>query len=152
MIGNIIALLALILSGYATYRTHKFKESEQELFELQKKVNKLVLSKEKKEADEATKANIGANFIKIGKAKHRLKVFNKGKATAYNVKIEFPDGNDLIIESDVEDKFPMEIVEQGQSVDLVAVSHTQSNNKLKIRLIWENDDGSKDEKIIYPTL
>lgn len=102
---DIIAFLALILSIYATHRALKFKKSQKELVEIQKKLNLLMLEKEEREANEAIRADLGANFITIGKNKHRLKIFNKGKNTAYNVKIEFPEGNDIILENDLEEKF-----------------------------------------------
>jgi hypothetical protein len=151
-LSEFIALLALLLSGYATYRSLKFKKSEKELVDVQKKLNQLMLEKEKREATQAKKADLGANFIKVGKHKHRLKVFNKGKATAYNVNIEFPEGNDLILEHDLEEKFPLEIMERGQSVDLVAAFDLQSKSKLKVKLSWENEREETDEKILYSTI
>jgi hypothetical protein len=151
-LGDIIAFFALLLSSYSTYRTLKLKKSEKELIDVQKKLNQLILKKETKEAKEASKADLGANFITVGKHKHRLKVFNKGKANAYNVTIEFPDGNDTVIENNVEEKFPLELMERGQSVVLIAAFHTQSKSKLKVKLIWENENGKKSEKIVFPTL
>ena len=148
---DIIAFLALILSIYATHRALKFKKSQKELVEIQKKLNLLMLEKEEREANEAIRADLGANFITIGKNKHRLKIFNKGKNTAYNVKIEFPEGNDIILENDLEEKFPLEMMERGQWVDLVASFHTQSKSKLKVNLLWENEDGDSFNKPLYPT-
>lgn len=151
-LSEVIAFLALLLSGYATFRSLKFKKSEKELVEVQKKLNQLMLEKEKREATQAKRADLGANFITIGKQKHRLKVFNKGKGTAYNVNIEFPDGNDLILQHGLKEKFPLEIMERGQSVDLVASFDMQSKSKLKVKLKWENENEEVDEKILYPTL
>ena len=36
-LGDIIAILALVLSAYATWRAHIFKKREEELLEIQKK-------------------------------------------------------------------------------------------------------------------
>ncbi len=151
-LSEFIAFLALLLSGYATYKSLKFKKSEKELVEVQKKLNQLMFEKEEREATQAKRADLGVNFIKIGKHKHRFKVFNKGKATAYNVNIEFPDGNHLILEHDLKEKFPLEIMERGQSVDLVAAFDMQSKSKLKVKLKWENEGEELEEKILYPTL
>ena len=151
-LSEFIAFLALLLSGYATYRSLKFKKNEKELVEVQKKLNQLMLEKEKREANQAQKADLGANFITTGKHKHRLKIFNKGKATAYNINIEFPDGNDLILEHGLKEKFPMEIMEPGQSVALVTAFDKQSKSKLKVKLRWENEREEADEKILYSTI
>lgn len=151
-VGDIIAFLALLLSSYATYRTLKLKKSEKELIDVQKKINYLILEKKTKEAQEASKADLGANFITIGKHRYRLKVFNKGKANAYNVAIEFPNGNDTVLESDIADKFPLELIEPGQSVSLIAAFDVQSKRKMEVKLIWKNESGKLIKKIVYPTL
>lgn len=151
-VDNIIAGLALILSGYATWRSHKFKKKEEDLLELQRKVNALVLEKEQREATEASRAELGAHFVTLGSGKHRLKIFNKGKAVAKHVQIDFPDGNDVIIESDIREKFPMETMEPGQSVELIAAVAKGTKRKLAICLRWQDFDGEEREKVIYATL
>ena len=150
-LGDIIASLALLLSGFATYKALKFRKSEKELVEIQKKLNQLMFEKEKREVEEASKADLGANFISLGNSQHRLKVFNKGKSTAYNIRIEFPDGNDIVSENDLEDKFPLEILERGQSVELVAIFHFKSKSKLKMKLIWQDELKNEYDKTVYPT-
>src|SRR5690625_224246 len=127
--GDIIAGLAFLLSGYATWRTHSFKKKEEELLDVQGKVNTLILEKEKREAAQASRAALGASFIAIGSKKHRLKVFNRGKAEARHVQIDFPEGNEVIIESELEDKFPVEVLEPGQAVELIAAVHMGTKRK-----------------------
>lgn len=43
------------------------------------------------------------------------------------------------------------MMERGQWVDLVASFHTQSKSKLKVNLLWENEDGDSFNKTLYPT-
>lgn len=50
ILGDIIAFLALLLSGYATWRAHKFKQREEEILDIQKKLNALIIDKEEREA------------------------------------------------------------------------------------------------------
>lgn len=150
--GDIIAGLALLLSAYATWRSYRFKKKEADLLEIQSKVNSLVLEKERREAAQVTCAELGANFITLGTKKHRLKIFNKGKSSAHNVNLDFPDGNDVIIESDIRDKFPMESMEPGQSVELIAAVHMGTRRKLAIRLKWHDIDGEEREKVVHATI
>lgn len=150
--GDIIAGLAFLLSSYATWQTVSFNKKQKSLFEIQEKLNKLLLEKENDDLLKEKKADLGASFIKLGSSKYRLKIWNKGASTARNVRIEFPEGNDVVIDSEVTDKFPMESLEKYQSVELMAVVHMQTRPKHVIRLIWEDDAQLHNEKLAYPTL
>ena len=66
--------------------------------------------------------------------------------------IEFPEGNDCLIESDVKSKFPMEVLEQHQSVELIAAIHIGSKSKHLITLKWSDDMHTHNQKTVYPTI
>jgi hypothetical protein len=150
--GDVIAGLAFLLSGYATWQTVSFNKRQKSLVESQEKLNKLLLEKENEGAVKEKSADLGASFIKLGSSKYRLKIWNKGPATAKNVRIEFPEGNDVVIDSEVSDKFPMESLERHQFVELIAAVHMQSKRKHVVKLIWEDDAQTHNEKLSYPTL
>jgi hypothetical protein len=71
---------------------------------------------------------------------------------ARNVRIEFPEGNDLVPLSDIDNKFPLESLDTFQSVELVAAVHMGTKRKQIVRLIWSDDSAEYNEKIVYPTL
>jgi hypothetical protein len=150
--GDLIAGLAFLLSGYATWQTANFNKKQKSLVESQEKLNNLLLEKENEDALKEKRADLGASFIKLGSSKYRLKIWNKGSATAKNVRIEFPEGNDVVIDYEVTEKFPMESLERHQSVELIAAVHTQTKRKHVVRLIWEDDAQSHNEKLSYPTI
>lgn len=56
------------------------------------------------------------------------------------------------METELTDKFPMESLEKYQSVELIAAVHMQTKRKHVVRLIWEDDAQSYNEKLSYPTL
>ena len=151
-LGEIIAALALVISFYATWRTFRFKKSEQELVEIQKKLNTFMLEKEQRDAEQATRAELGAAFVTLGAHKHRLKVFNKGKATAYQVNLNFPEGNDVILQQDIQEKLPLESLERGQSVELIAAVTLSTKRKHAIELLWHDEDGIEHSKVVHATL
>ena len=151
-ISDIIALLALILSGFAAWKTFQFNERQKSLIESQEKLNALLLQRSQSEALTEKRADLGANFVKIGSSSYRLRIFNKGRATARQVRIEFPDGNDFAIQSEIDKKFPLEALEQHQAVELIAAIHMGSKPKQTIRLLWNDDTADNNEKIVYPTL
>lgn len=151
-IGDIIAGLMLLLIAYATWLTHKYRQSKKELLNVQKNLNELILEKEEREAAQAKHADLGANFVSLGNRKHRLKIFNKGPATAYHVNIDFPDGNDVIPDNEIKEKFPLETMEPGQSVELIAGVTSGTKRKFKVRLSWQDEDESKHDKVVHVTI
>lgn len=150
--GDIIAGMALLLSGYATWKTFRFNERQKSLIESQEKLNNLLLEKEANEVANDKKADLGASFIKLGNSKYRLKIWNKGKAPANNVRVEFPEGNDVLMQSEIDDKFPLESLDTYQSVELIAAVAMQTKRKHVIRLIWSDESGVDNEKMVYPTI
>jgi len=150
--SDVFAGLAFLLSLYATWKTVKFNDRQNSLIESQEKLNQRLLEKEDAELNEEKKADLGATFIKLGSTKYRLKIWNKGKGTARNVSIDFPEGNDCFIESDINSKFPLETLDSLQSVELIAAVCMGTKNKQVIKLCWSDDFSPKNEKIVYPTL
>lgn len=150
--GDVIAGLAFLLSAYATWQTVSFNKKQKSLVESQERLNNRLLEKENEDALRERRADLGTSFIKLGSNKYRLKIWNKGAATARNVRLEFPEGNDVVINSEVTDKFPMESLERHQSVELVAAVHMQTKRKHVVRIIWEDDAQAYNEKLSYPTL
>ncbi|KWI68273.1 hypothetical protein WT75_22210 [Burkholderia stagnalis] len=146
------AALALILSCYSTWKTIKFNTKQEELIESQRQLNALLAKKEATEQAESRRASVSASFTKLGSSKYRLKIFNQGPATARNVRISFPSGNEFVPDSEVNAKFPMEIMDKYQSVELIAMVHMQSPSKLTVQLDWLDEDGSARSKTVHPTL
>lgn len=147
-----IAGLALFLSGYAAWKTVKFNDRQKSLIESQEKLNERLLENEEANSISEKRADLGAVFIKLGSSKYRLKIWNKGKSTARNIFIEFPEGNDCIIESDLSGKFPLEALDTHQAVELIAAVHVGTKSKHKISLIWTDEFKEDNVKTIYATL
>lgn len=150
--SDIIAILAMLISAYAAWKTVKFNNRRKTLIESQEKLNLRLLEREDAYSESDKKADIGATFVKLGSNKYRLKVWNKGKSTARNVSIEFPDGNDCIVQSDVSDKFPLEALDTHQSVELIAAIHEGTKRKHAIKLIWSDEFSQRNEKTVYLTI
>lgn len=159
MLSGLLSILAFLLSVYATWKTVQFNkqtvqfnERQESLIESQKILNKRLLEKEDAESAEEKKADLGASFIKLGSGNYRLKIWNKGKCVARNISIGFPDGGDIVNKADVESKFPLELLETHQSVELSTMIHLGSKRKHAVRLGWEDDFKISNEKTVYPTI
>jgi hypothetical protein len=150
--SDIISSLALLLAAYAALKTVQFNNRQKSLIEIQEKLNQRLLEKEEADSISDKKADIGATFIKLGSNNYRLKIWNKGKTIARNVSIEFPEGNDCIVESDVSNKFPLEALDTHQSVEVIAAVQMGTKSKHAIKLIWADEFSPNNEKTVYPTL
>ena len=150
--SDIVALLAVGLSLYSMRKTFEFNKRQNEFAETANKLNSLLLEKESQDILDQKRADISANFIKVGQNKRRLKVFNKGKGLARNVRIEFPEGMGVLVSDDVQNKFPIPILEQYQSVELLAAVVFQSPSRMTIKLIWNDESGTDNEKTLTPTI
>jgi len=150
-VGDGIAALALLLSGYAAFTTTRFNARQRKLIDGQERLNEILFAREAAEASGAKQAELGAGFVKLGN-NYRLKVWNRGKAPARRVRLEFPEDNECLIPSDVAAKFPLEVLEPQQSVELIAVVGMDTRSKHPMRLRWDDDSGEDHEKMVYPTI
>ena len=150
--SDVISLIALLVSAFAAWKTIRFNERQKSLIESQEKLNDLLLEKEHSEVETNKKADLGATIIKLGSNHYRLKIWNKGKSAAKNVSIAFPEGNELVAESEVSQKFPLESLDTFQSVELVAFVSMDTKRKHPVRLIWSDDFSDANSKTVYPTL
>ena len=150
--SDVIAGLALLLSAFSTCKTIQFNSRQKSLIESQEKLNLRLIKREDAEAKQEKKADLGTTFLKLGNAKYRLKVWNKGKSVARNVRIEFPEGNDCILASEISQKFPLEAIEPHHSVELIAAVDMSTKPKHVVKLIWSDDHSDHNEKLTFPTI
>lgn len=136
----VISVLAFGFSLY-TYCKHDRKIKEQD--EL---INKFTLEQFEKEKELEKRAIIQASVIKRDKGIREIKVYNKGKATAKNVVVTFPESPNLIID---EYPSPIDILPQ-DSIEIRTNIFYGSPSSTKIAFEWE--DGvrmdNKGEQVI----
>jgi len=130
---SLIVSVTALLGSAVTYLMHERRLKAQEA-----KINVYQLRKFEEEEREAKKAIIRANMIKGERGKRTIKVYNKGKATARNVRffVEGAEGDDLFIGNN---PFPMSFMNEHDAVDLVIHLHSGSPDQVIIRLEWEDD-------------
>ena len=148
--SDILAGLALVVSGISAWKTIKFNDQQKAMMEAQDALNKRLLAREDADAAEGKRAELGADFFKVGSSDYRLKIYNKGKSAARDVQIDFPEGNDVVDESDVEIKFPLKVLERHQSVELIVSFHMDSKSTHPLRLRWADDAKADNVKMFYP--
>lgn len=140
----IIAGISLLVAIISLFKSSKAQRLQNKVNELELKIKENELERIAKEKENAELACVEARFITIGKGKHRLKVWNSGNATAYNVSARF-DGNVGIMIIDQE-KQPFEELEARKSYELILVTHTGSASKFRIITEWTDANGEKHSK------
>ena len=150
--NGLIAIAALVLSFYATWRTFNLNRRQETLIKSRKAANGLLTDNEQNELLDERCANLGASFIALGSNRHRLSIWNQGPSVARNIQLEVLKGRRTFVDSNIKEKFPLETLEKHHSVELIAEVTSGTPNKHEIKLIWSDDSSEKNEMILYPSL
>jgi len=150
----IMAGAALIVAILSLRKTTKFNTRQNEFAETAERLNKMLIERETSENLAAKRADLSANLYESGRHNYRLKVFNRGKGTARNVRLIYMNaaGETILIHGDITHKFPVPILDQHQSVELIAAIHMGSPLRAHIKLLWDDDGGEGHEKELTPSL
>lgn len=130
-----IALGLSILSYKDSRKANKIRDRLNEVEEILKKYE---LEEKEKEREEATKACVEARIMMISKGKYKMKVWNSGKAIAYNVDFKIQEKYQYMVRRD---KVPYEFLEPGKNFEEHVLVHAGTPNKFKITTIWEDKQG-----------
>ena len=140
----LIATAALIVSIVAIVKSSKAQKLQNRINELEIQIKQYEVEKIKKEQDEAGAACVEARVVAIGTGKHRMKVWNSGNTTVYNVSASF-EGNPGIMIMD-RDKQPFEELEPGKNYELALITYDGSTSKFRIITEWEDKEGTKQSR------
>ena len=133
----IISCLALGVSVF-TYFKHDKKIKAQEQI-----INDYQINKIAKENEESKKASIRGNIIKGDKGKRTLKVYNCGKATARDIRVEGLDIGSLVVMRN--DLFPYELMNPQDYTEVVIWVVKGSPSTIKLKYVWDDDFGQNNE-------
>lgn len=133
----IISCLALGISVF-TYFKHDKKIKAQEQI-----INDYQINKIAKENEEIKKASIRGNIIKGDRGKRTLKVYNCGKATARDIRVEGLDmGSFVVMRNDL---FPYELMNPQDYTEVIIWVVKGSPSTIKLKYIWNDDFGQNNE-------
>lgn len=135
--------IALIISIFSFRDSRKAGKVQDRLNEVEEKLKKYELEEKEKEREESNKSNIEARVVRISKGNYKLKIWNSGKATAYNVDFNIPEEYKTMI---WRDKVPYEFLESGKSFEEIVLVHGGTPDKFKVITTWNNKHGDKNSK------
>lgn len=136
----LMSAAALILSLF-TYFKHERKIKKQE-----EQINKDQLEKIKAEKVESKRAIVEANVVKGAKGQRTVKVYNRGKAVAREVKVNFKESEGYFV---VNNPFPCEIRPQ-QSWNISLVTFMGGSDIATVELEWKDElqDNNTDSQVL----
>ena len=140
----IVAVISLLIAAISLFKSSKAQRIQNKVNELELEIKQNQLDRIAKEKADAERACVEARFITVGKGKHRLKVWNSGNATAYNVTARFDGDVGIMIWN--QEKQPFEELEAKKNYELILVTHTGSASKFRIITEWTDANGEKHTK------
>lgn len=135
--------VAILLSILSYRDSRKASKVQDRLNEIEEKLKKYELEEKEKEREKANKACVEARVMKISKNNYKMKVWNSGKATAYNVDFKIPEENKGMV---WRDKVPYEFLESGKSFEEHVMVHHGTPSKFKVVTIWTDEQGNQYSK------
>ncbi len=136
----IVAIILSVLSYVDSRKTNKF---QQRLSLLEERIKTYELEEKEKERVEATIACVEARIVRLAKNQYKMKIWNSGKATAFNVDFEAPDELRGLV---TKDKVPYEYLESNKSFDEHVLVHLNFPRKFPVVTRWTDENGKPYSK------
>ncbi|MBR4621176.1 MAG: hypothetical protein IKO46_09350 [Salinivirgaceae bacterium] len=133
----ILSILAIVGSVF-TYFLHDRKIKRQEA-----KINEYQLAKLKEEEQENKKAQICGTIVKHEKGKRVLKIYNKGKAPATNIRVDGIDEKRCCVNG--LELLPFELLNPQEFIEIIIFSFYGNNHTLHVTYYWD-DASQKDNE------
>lgn len=139
MASLIISCLSLLLAGF-TFWFYDRKIKKQDA-----KINEYQIKQFESEQEEKKKAVVRANIIKEKEGRRTMKIFNSGKANAYNIRVEFlSDMNEIFYRNVL---FPYEKLMPQDSISLTLQLCIGASNTIQVKFLWDDDFQKNNENI-----
>jgi hypothetical protein len=145
-----VSIIAVVIAIISNRRSIKLKQKQLEFDAIAADLNKKYLKQFEEEEKTKNKANVSAELVKIDSKNYRFVVTNYGPAEAYNIYfvIDSQHEDNPLVQGDSDRKLPYPSLKPGQSFELLAAIHMQSEMSYKVHLTWENKDGTKKDETI----
>lgn len=137
----LLSLIAIIGTVF-TYFKHDRKIKAQE-----KLINDYQLDKIKEEKIQKRQAIVRASLITGTKGHRILRVYNKGKATARNIRLIIKDEPNYLYASN---PFPFPALNESENVDLTIHLHDSSPDNMSFEIVWDDEykaDNSHEQTV-----
>lgn len=139
-----LPVLSIVIALVAFWDTRKTNKLSRRVNEIEEQLKCYQLEEKKKEIEEFKKACVEARVYKISQGKYKMKIWNSGKATAYDV--DFVVNNEEHKGMVFKDKTPYEVLESGKSYEEHVLVHMGTPRKFTVSTIWKDVDDIEHSK------
>lgn len=147
--SDFISIIAIVLSAIALFQTHIANRNQSRLTDREVELVRRQLDQFAQDERLSKMADLSARLFKEDKNNWKLRIANRGPATASNVRMFIlVDQNSMFQENIIERVMPMKNMEKGAHVDIRAVVHFGTNDKEEIRLVWDDPSEVNREKTV----
>lgn len=140
----IIPIISLVFSGIALYQSSKSRKTEEKLKGLELYIKEHEAKEIESKQNTPSRPNIEARVYKVSNGVYKLKIWNSGNATAYNISASIPDQYNILL---LKNKFPYEYLKPNDSFEENVIYHMRSSPKFEIETFWEDDNGLKFKNV-----
>jgi hypothetical protein len=137
----LISLLALIVSMYTFTQQRKLQREANELQRANSELAKRHLELLKEDEKRSRQAELTL-MLSGSQGEHILTLKNIGRATASSVNIESLGDFSPLLPQQINSRFPLNILAPGDQVILNAVIYIESPDRFKLRILWNDPDGT----------
>lgn len=135
--------IAFLISIISFLNARKASKITDRLLVVEEKLKIYELEKIEKQREDSQKACIEARIVSIGNHNYKLKIWNSGEATAYNVDYEVAEEFSKFI---IRDKVPFEFLEKAKNFEERVVIFDGAPSKTSITTLWEDSEGNAFSK------
>lgn len=136
----VVSVIALKRSNKSLEIRVKLSDVEQRLQEYELTLKEYELHKIFEKENQEKIACIQTRIYNISKNKYKLKVWNSGNTTAYNIAVDIPTEYGIILSKD---KMPFEYLDPGKYFEENVLIYVGASPKFKAISTWENQNGEK---------
>lgn len=137
-VSYIIPILSFVVSMIAFFKSRKNRNTENRLRELELYIKEHDAKEIEKSHQNDGVAKVESRVYQVSDSKYSLKIWNSGKAIAYNINVNIHEKYNIMI---IDDKLPYEYLNPGDNFNLHVIFHMQSERKFEIKTSWENENG-----------
>lgn len=143
-----IPVLTGVILIYAIYQTVQYARLKNQFDQLQVQMERVLLREKIVLQQASEKADLDAQFVKTDGKHTKLQIVNRNKPLATNVRIDFPEGNQLIIQKEIDAKFPLASLNMHTPIELSIAVYNNAPRKIVLQLIWDDGFQMKNIKTI----
>jgi hypothetical protein len=141
IVEYVFPTVALVLSALSFRDSRGITPLQARILEIEEKLKIYELEEKQRQREAAMEACIEARVVNISKRAYRLKIWNSGKATAFNV--DFTVAEEISV---LREKVPYEVLEPGKSFEEHIIVQFGTPRKFSITTTWTDSSGKPHSK------